>query len=44
VNELKIKDVTINLPEEISDAFNEYFINIGPSLANLMQNSDFTFE
>jgi hypothetical protein len=44
VNELKIKDVTINLPEEISDAFNEYFINIGPSLANSMQNSDFTFE
>lgn len=44
MNELKINDDTINLPVEISDAFNEYFINVGPSVANLIQNPNFTFE
>ena len=41
---LKINDDAINLPEERSDAFNEYFINARPRLANLMQNPNFTFK
>ena len=41
---LKINDDAINLPEEISYAFNEYSINVGPRFANLMQNPNFTFK
>ena len=41
---LKINDDAINLPEEISYAFNEYSINVGPRFANLMQNQNFTFK
>jgi hypothetical protein len=34
VNELKINDSNITPTEEIANAFNEYFTNIGPNLAN----------
>jgi hypothetical protein len=34
VNELKYNDSNITSTEEIANAFNEYFTNIGPNLAN----------
>ena len=36
VNELKLNDRKIDSPEELAEAFNNYFINIGPSLAHEM--------
>ena len=34
----------INSPEELAEAFNNYFINIGPSLAHEMAHSSVSFE
>ena len=44
VNELKLNDRKINSPEELAEAFNNYFINIGPSLAHEMAHSSVSFE
>ena len=44
VNELKLNDRKINSPEELAEAFNNYFINIGPSLAHEMALSSVSFE
>ena len=43
VNELKIND-SITSPEEMADAFNEYFVQIGPNLACSLAVSDVTFD
>jgi hypothetical protein len=40
VNELKINDSNITPTEEIANAFNEYFTNIGPNLANSIDDSN----
>ena len=44
VNELKLNDRKINSPEELAEAFNNCFINIGPSLAHEMAHSSVSFE
>jgi hypothetical protein len=44
VNELKINDSNITPTEEIANAFNEYFTNIGPNLANSIDDSNSSFE
>ena len=44
VNELKINDSKIISNEEIANAFNEYFTNIGPSLANSIDESNTSFK
>ena len=44
VNELKINDSKITSNEEIANAFNEYFTNIGPSLANSIDESNTSFK
>jgi hypothetical protein len=44
VNELNINDSNITSHEEISNAFNEYFTNIGPNLANSIDDSNSSFE
>ena len=44
VNELKLNDRKINSPEELAEEFNNYFINIGPSLAHEMAHSSVSFE
>ena len=44
VNELKINDSKITSNEEITNAFNEYFTNIGPSLANSIDESNTSFK
>ncbi|RUA05885.1 MAG: hypothetical protein DSY43_03475, partial [Gammaproteobacteria bacterium] len=43
VNELKINGNNINSPDEIAEAFNTYFSNIGPDLAKSMADSSSTF-
>ena len=43
-NELKINDSKITSNEEIANAFNEYFTNIGPSLANSIDESNTSFK
>ncbi len=44
VNELKINDSNITSTEEIANAFNEYFTNIGPNLANSIGDANSSFE
>ena len=44
VNELKLVDRKINSPEELADAFNNYFVNIGPSLVHEMAHLKVSFE
>ena len=44
VNELNVNGSNITSEEEIANAFNEYFTNIGPSLANSIHDSDALFE
>ena len=44
VNELKINDSKITSNEEIANAFNEYFTNIGPSLVNSIDESNTSFK
>ena len=44
VSELKINDSNITSTEEIANAFNEYFTNIGPNLANSIGDANFSFE
>jgi hypothetical protein len=44
VNELKINDSNITPTEEIANAYNEYFTNIGPNLANSIDDSNSSFE
>ena len=44
INELKISNDSITSPEEMADAFNEYFVQIGPNLACSLAISDVTFD
>ena len=44
INELKINNVSIFSSEEMADAFNEYFVQIGPNLACSLAVSDVTFD
>ena len=44
INELKINNDSITSPEEMADAFNEYFVQIGPNLACSLAVSDVTFD
>ena len=44
VNELKINDANLTSPGEIAEAFNTYFSNVGPILANSMADSSVSFE
>ena len=44
VNKLNVNGSNITFEEEIANAFNEYFTNIGPSLANSIHDSDASFE
>ena len=44
VNELEINDHKVNSPEELADAFNKYFVNIGPQLAHKMNSTNVSFE
>ena len=44
VNELEINDHKVNSPEELADAFNRYFVNIGPQLAHKMNSTNVSFE
>ncbi len=45
VNELKINDANLTLPDEIAEAFNSYFSNVGPILGhNSMADSNVSFE
>ena len=44
VNELKVNDISINSPNEIVEAFNTYFSNIGTNLATEMASPTITFE
>ena len=45
VNELKLNDASYKYsPEEIAEAFNNYFTNIGPNLAHVMADSSVSFE
>ena len=44
VNELNVNGSNIASEEEIANAFNEYFTNIGPNLANSIHDSDASFE
>ena len=34
INEINVKDVTIDDPFQVANTFNKYFVNVGPSLAN----------
>ena len=43
VKELNLNGYNITSKEEIANAFNEYFTNIGPNLANSIHNSDASF-
>ena len=40
----KVNNVNITSPEEIADAFNEYFVKVGPNLVCSMADSDVTFD
>ena len=44
INELRINNDSITSPEEMADAFNEYFVQIGPNLACSLAVSDVTFD
>ena len=44
VNELKFNDTKITSPEEIANAFNTYFTDIGPNLASSIDDTDITFD
>ena len=44
VNELKVNDANLTSPGEIAEAFNTYFSNVGPILANSMADSSVSFE
>ena len=44
VNELKVNDAMLTSPGEIAEAFNTYFSNVGPTLANSMADSSVSFE
>ena len=44
VNELNVNGSNITSEDEIANAFNEYFTNIGPNLANSIHDSDASFE
>ena len=44
VSELKVNGSNITFTEEIANAFNEYFTDIGPNLANSIHDSDALFE
>ena len=44
VNELKFNDVKITSPEEIANAFNAYFTDIGPNLASSIDDADIAFD
>ena len=44
VNELKINDANLTSFDEIAKAFNSYFSNVGPILANFMADSNVSFE
>ena len=44
MNELKIHDANLTSPDEIAEAFNSYFSNVGPILANSMADSNVSFE
>jgi hypothetical protein len=44
VNELKVNDANLTSPGEITEAFNTYFSNVGPILANSMPDSSVSFE
>jgi hypothetical protein len=44
VNELKVNDANLISPGEIAEAFNTYFSNVGPILANSMADSSVSFE
>ena len=44
VNELKFNDTKITSPEEIANAFNTYFTDIGPNLVSSIDDTDITFD
>ena len=44
VNELKVNDANLTSPCEIAEAFNTYFSNVGPILANSMADYSVSFE
>ena len=44
VNESKFNDASITLPEEIADAFNTYFTDIGPNVAGSIDDTNVTFD
>ena len=45
IQEIKMPGKTVILTEELVDVFNEYFINTGPNLAEIIQNeNDGTFQ
>ena len=44
VSELKVNGSNITSTEEIANAFNEYFTNIGPNVANSIHDSDASYE
>ena len=43
-NKLKVNDAMLTSPGEIAEAFNTYFFNVGPTLANSMADSSVSFE
>ena len=44
VNELKIGENSLTNAKDIAEGFNDYFSNIGPSLASKIDTSNFNFE
>ena len=44
INELKLGENSLTNPKDIAAGFNDYFSNIGPNLASLINTSNFNFE
>jgi len=44
INELKLNDVVVKSPEKLAETLNNYFVDIGPSLSNDIDNAGVSFE